>query len=460
MVDAKYQEAFSVIKKKMAKPEDEVLVKDIPLGVDSLNLSGRQLQAIVVNALKLDHNWRKPDAYIQRAIPLINSGANTSSVDCMHLLPGGKWLITTHCIYSHSRQHAGLILWCLDDMTSPQSIITVPIHGDITSCQAHYQPAQHKFTIAVVLEKDDSEWVEFYHISSDNPAVVTHSESLVMPPAASDEPLPRLCNIDNFRIYGDMLGATYHQLADWQSHPETVNVYLRNLVTGATTTFKACEGDWHCDRIAFDLFGDQCALIWDKGRDFSSPVVSFYDIPPSIISANPEPTANGNLDHMHEGILSGQCRLPHSGWFHSWSSSGSLEHGVHILNTMTFSGAPFGVIMDCFSPPDHETRLIGCPTIVSQMFPRHAALGNLRILGAMGRRAVWVDIEDGIIFKKWSASRYCRGEELSAGVSVLRLPTTMPPFDKQDIYWIAFDEATCRLCICFRTGEIYVCDFL
>ncbi|KAH7908447.1 hypothetical protein BJ138DRAFT_1091229 [Hygrophoropsis aurantiaca] len=437
---------------------------NISLGADSSTLSGQELQVIVVKALKLDHNWRNPDAHIQRAIPIMRW--DKSYVNNMHLLPGGKWLVATQLTGGFSAPHTNLSLWCLDDMTSPCIIKTVRIYGSATSCRAYYQPARHKFTIAVALGRDVSEWIEVYHISLDNPAAATHSESLVIPSVASDEPLRYLCNIDNLRICGDLLGATYHEIPDQDYiHPhqpvvETVHVYLRNLVTGATATFKACDGDWHQDRIAFELFRNQYALGYAARHDLSEQIISFYDIPPSIIPENLEPAPNSDSNPSFEGILSSRCRPPHRGSFSYRASSGSLEHGIPILNTMLFSGSSREVIIDRFSPPDHETRFIGLPTIASQAFPHHGVMGDHKQLGATGRRAVWVDFGAAAILRKWTSSRRRRGEELSAGTSILMPPSSGLPFNSKDICRIAFDEATCRLCIGLLTGELYICDFL
>ncbi|KAH7903229.1 hypothetical protein BJ138DRAFT_1184539 [Hygrophoropsis aurantiaca] len=437
----------------------------IPLGADSATLSGQELQAIVVNALKLDHNWRNPDAHIQRAIPIIPD-ANTSPVDSMHLLPGGKWLFTTHFICSHSRQYTDLILWCLDDMTSPRSIITIPIDGRFPVCRAYYQPAQHKFTVAVSSEKDDStESVEVYHISLDNPAVVTHSESLAIQPVASDGSLLCVYNIGNLRICGDILGATYHQYTMDNVRPciDAVHIYLRNLVTGATATFKACDGNAHHDQIAFELFRNQYALGCAAPDTFLAHIVSFYDIPPSIISTDLDSAPNSDPNTL-EGILSARCRLSHSVWFLYRASSSNLENGIPILNTMTFSGSSWEVIIDRFSPLDHETRFISCPTIASQSSSTHAIMGDHRQLGETGRRAVWVDMGGDMggemMLRKWSASRYRRGKELLAGASVLMPSKSGLPFTLGDICGIAFDEASCRLCVSLYNGELYVCDFL
>ncbi|KAH7907700.1 hypothetical protein BJ138DRAFT_1116457 [Hygrophoropsis aurantiaca] len=424
---------------------------DIPLGADSATLSGQELQAIVVKALKLDHNWRKPDARIRRAIPIMCS--DRSSVNSMHLLPGGKWLITTQCAGSYDAPHTDLILWCLDDITSPVNVKTVPIDGYARSCQAYYQPAQHKFTVAVTLEQSERpEWIKVYHISLGSPAVVTHSESLGIRPVASDG---AVYVVDDLRICGDTLGVIYRYISRQDMNfIDTIYLYLRNLVTGAAATITACEG--RCCIHLFELFRDQYALAC---RHDLPAQVSIYDIPSSIISANLESPVNFGPDHILEGTLSTRCHLPHGRSFSYEASSGSLERGIPILSTMSFSWASPEVIMNRFSPPGHETRFIGLPTFASQAFLHRPAIGDHRQLGATGRRAVWVD-SDELILRKWSASRHCRGETLSAGATVLTPPTSGLPFEQREIYRIAFDEATCRLCISLRTGELYVCDVL
>ncbi|KAH7904109.1 hypothetical protein BJ138DRAFT_1119722 [Hygrophoropsis aurantiaca] len=417
---------------------------DVPLGVDSLTLSGQELQAIVVNALKLDHKWRKPDACIQRAIPIIRS--NTSYVDHIYLLPGGRWLVTVTLV----GRRTDLTLWYLDNATSPRSIKTVPIHGRVRSCRAYYQPALHKFTIAAA---QGTQSIEVYHMLLENLAVVSiESESLVF--HCADE-LSSLGQIDELRIFEDTLGATFLKFAQDTS---AVHIYLRNLVTGAAATLGPYqEGDEK--PYLFELFRNQYALA-----DFSEQTVSFYDIPPPIISptldsespANSEPNSN----HLSEGLLSTRCRLLHNESAYYMISSGSIEHDIPILNIMLLDWPQHNGILERFSPPNHQTRFSGCPTIASQVVSNRGRRLDEVQLGATGRRAVWVDIGDATTLKKWTASRYCRGEELSAGTTVLVPPASGLPFSLEVIRRIAFDEVTCRLCVSLHTGELYLCEFL
>ncbi|KAH7907709.1 hypothetical protein BJ138DRAFT_1069887 [Hygrophoropsis aurantiaca] len=414
---------------------------DIPPGIDSSALSGQELQAIVVKALKLDYDWRKPDTRIQRAVPIIRS--DDSFIGDMHLLPGGKWLVTAQLTVSLVERRTDLTLWCLDDITSPRAIQVVPIHGEVRSCRAYYQPAQHKFTIAAALAKDGSESIEVYHIFLENPAVVSmRSESLMF-----------LGNIDAFRIFEDMLGATF--LKDAPDTTQTIYVYLRNLVTGAAVTFGPYQGGYEgYEKSHFELFRDQYALA---RHDFYSHTVSFYDIPPYIISANSEPPANPDPDHISKGLLSARCSLSHDESIHPIAWSGSVEHGIPIFNTMTFMWLLYTGIIERFSPPNHGTRFSGPPTIVIHTFPQAQMLDRVQF-GATGRRAVWIDRGDAPVLRKWSAARYCRGEKLSAGVSVLMPLVSGLPFDPKDIRLIAFDEATCRLCVSLPSGKVFVCD--
>ncbi|KAH7907701.1 hypothetical protein BJ138DRAFT_1128969 [Hygrophoropsis aurantiaca] len=442
---------------------------DIPLGADPATLSGQELQAIVVNALKLDHNWRKPDAYIRRAIPIVCSEA--SYVDNIYLLPGGKWLITTHRTTSdnYDGQCTDLTLWCLDDITSPRVIKTILIYGRATSCRAYYQPAQRNFTIAVALSKNHSAgYVEVHHISLDNPAVSRQtSESLTFHPVASGGPHELAIRILSLRIHERILGVTFMQFPP-PSYPEppqpTVHVYLRNLVTGASATFKAyLRSDDY-----FELFRDQYTLA---RYDLSEPIISFFDIPSFIISTHPDSEALANNEpdpsNMSEGLLSTRCPLLHANSFSAYlgASSGIIEHGVPVPNTLMLKLRGSTGTMDRFSPADRETRFSDRTTITSEVFH----LGNDDVtfhqfnylqLGATGRRAVWVEFKDGIMFRKWAASRQCCGEELSASVSALTPPTSRLPFNPHGIRRIGFDEATCRLCVGLLTGELYVCDFL
>jgi hypothetical protein len=97
---------------------------DLPLdiGPDILlsALSGGELQVLVIKAIKLEHNWTKPEPQIKKITRVIHS-ADDMYVDAMTLLPGAKWLVTAQRGKTGSR----ITLWSLHDLKDVRSAATL-----------------------------------------------------------------------------------------------------------------------------------------------------------------------------------------------------------------------------------------------------------------------------------------------------------------------------------------------
>jgi hypothetical protein len=97
---------------------------DLPLDIGpdvSLSaLSGTELQVLAVRAIKLEHNWTKPEPQIKKITRVIHS-TDDMYVDAMTLLPGAKWLLTAQRGKTGSR----ITLWSLRDLEDVRSAATL-----------------------------------------------------------------------------------------------------------------------------------------------------------------------------------------------------------------------------------------------------------------------------------------------------------------------------------------------
>ena len=88
---------------------------EIPADVDPNSLSGAELQKIVIKAIRLEHNWRKPTSRITRMTPILQEPGGVP-IDEMRLLPGARWLVTAQRNRPLWRLSTTISLWCLKDV--------------------------------------------------------------------------------------------------------------------------------------------------------------------------------------------------------------------------------------------------------------------------------------------------------------------------------------------------------
>ncbi|KAH7925638.1 hypothetical protein BV22DRAFT_1128869 [Leucogyrophana mollusca] len=424
---------------------------DIPLGVDPASLSGRELQAIVVAALRLDHNWRKPDLHIERAVAIIRS--DTSFVDGLQLLPGAKWLVTTQLT---GRRQTHLTLWSLEHVEHACGTKTIDIAGRVRSFHAYYQRKDRKVVIAVAVANEGYEYLDVLHISLEDETMAPARPQPVL--SGNSVGLTFLGHMHKVTVYENIVATTFVRFSPDTGQTVT-HIYFYNLLTCASAIVKPSRGA--NDTPMITLFAHQFAVV----HGHEDLVVTFYDIPPSITATTspPSPSANSPHDIVPSNLtpVTAECHLPKSEGFYSAYVSGGLEHGAPVLAALMFHWTSDEAMIKRLTPPTTQTQFYEAPTVVSHAFyhPREQYMDHLR-LGATGRRAVWVELQEPPVLKKWSFPRYHYGQPLPCGTSTLMPGFSGLPFNPKDSHVIAFDEVTCRLCVSLPSGELYVCDFL
>lgn len=103
----------------------------IPLGIapDVVNsLSSGELQRVVISAIKLEHNWRKPTSQITRVTPVPHN-IDGVSIDEMRLLPGAGWLVTAQRNRPRGRLTTSISFWSLVDLCDVHRAAIIEIPG-------------------------------------------------------------------------------------------------------------------------------------------------------------------------------------------------------------------------------------------------------------------------------------------------------------------------------------------
>jgi len=101
---------------------------EIPADVDTNSLSGAELQKIIIKAIRLEHNWRKPASRITRVTPVLQETTGVP-IDEIRLLPGARWLVTAQRNRPLGRLSTTISLWCLEDVDATYRSAQIEITG-------------------------------------------------------------------------------------------------------------------------------------------------------------------------------------------------------------------------------------------------------------------------------------------------------------------------------------------
>lgn len=101
---------------------------EIPADVDPNSLSGAELQKIIIKAIKLERNWRKPTSRITRVTPILQETSDVP-IDEMRLLSGARWLVTAQRNRLLWRLSTTITLWCLEDVNAIYRSAQIEVAG-------------------------------------------------------------------------------------------------------------------------------------------------------------------------------------------------------------------------------------------------------------------------------------------------------------------------------------------
>lgn len=121
---------------------------EIPADVDPNSLSGAELQKIVIKAIRLEHNWRKPTSRITRMTPILQEPGGVP-IDEMRLLPGARWLVTAQRNRPLWRLSTTISLWCLEDVDAIYRSAQMEITGTYRDFAAISNPSCSWISLAI-----------------------------------------------------------------------------------------------------------------------------------------------------------------------------------------------------------------------------------------------------------------------------------------------------------------------
>lgn len=135
----------------------------VPLGIapDVVNsLSSGDLQRVVINAIKLEHNWRKPTSQIKRVTPVPHE-TDDVSIDEMRLMPDAEWLVTAQRNRPRGRLTTSITFWSLVDLYDVHRAASIEVPGTYRDFAVCFTDDENWGILAIGVAIGNQEWAKF-----------------------------------------------------------------------------------------------------------------------------------------------------------------------------------------------------------------------------------------------------------------------------------------------------------
>ncbi|KAF9777499.1 hypothetical protein BJ322DRAFT_1015641, partial [Thelephora terrestris] len=429
---------------------------EIPADVDSNSLSGAELQRIVIKAIRLEHNWRKPTSRITRMTPVLQEPGGVP-IDEMRLLPGARWLVTAQRNRPLWRLSTTISLWCLEDVDAIYRSAQMEITGTYRDLAIVSHPDCSWVSLAIGMCIGDHEVIQVHKLPMLGRLDFTHVPQSPIKSIPRPRDLPGV--IHEVSIHGDIVAASFVVADDALNHHH--QLLLINYATGVQQMVdpKFVE---RFTNFSIRLAHGQIILVGILNQSFAMRIYGLPDtifpgnttcpesqgegLGPIAFSFNVIPTPSLSLPDF---AISDSINIPRFGRCSRLSMVSFDVRGSHIgggnlvhfcTENLNGGGQPPS------QPQVIEPRKFVVPGSTSIEFVK---------IGTRGHRAVWLEHD-------WESQRF-RLMKLSAPVAssgVLLPPDPELPFSPRECQSLAFDEVTGRVCLGLYTGSLYILDFV
>ncbi|KAI0955830.1 hypothetical protein AcV7_006393 [Taiwanofungus camphoratus] len=434
---------------------------DIPPGVPYTALSSDELQKIVIKAIRLEANWQRRTPRVKRTRALVHN-TREAYVDEMHLVPGGKWLLTAQRYRQRDgRQSCHINLWSLSNINDAYRVASIEITGAYRSSALELQEDAGLATLVVGMN-DERDVIEVHSVSLQDRVDFscymcpsrTASRRITVPSHPRGAHI--LPVIHQLAVADGVIAATV--VAHGGESP--LQILLANARAG--------RARWVHPRL-LELF----SFLWVRLRDGhllllgtirSSLVLRIYRLPPSVrAGAARIYDAQDELEDcelVELGMVVAEYEDPieqDSVELHDIArvSPASMSF-LTVLIFYSFTDALSGVAQLTRFPLSLSPRTATKAGATRYFFMPPDASAQLAQVGATGR-AVWLE-------HNWETQlkRIMRYQPRGVGkeIGVLLPPDPELPFTPNTCHSLAFDEITGRLCLGMYDGELYVLDFV
>ncbi|KAK7033115.1 F-box domain-containing protein [Favolaschia claudopus] len=416
-------------------------------------LPGHVLRRIVTRALRVDHNWRRPNPRIRKMTRL-----DVDHASQMQFL-GSQWLLVLR------RAAASLSIWRIPNTNVPYCATTIDLSE--IGRPLHFSSSLYhrggKALIALILSTKSG--TELLAYSVDLQSQFDDSEagvfSLHTPSCILRIPEHKFYEV---RVCGHIIATG--GFIDNLLTPSAYRILFINSDTGVRCLLDPNLDPAELTQLHFRLHRRQ--LILTAIRDQTTFVVRIYDIPPAIFS---KPTGNGTPPSESTTPL--ETLTTPSVEYASWAGpnpeyhlSARPMHDMSHISSISFQTfrATANYLFH-FPVNQHPQRSPSTPSFSCSFRTETAASAEIVCLGDTGQRAVWLE-------RRWSTDEYTLMKAAFSPVDLDSGSKTEPvivqqlfarhlalPFAFHTCCCLAFEEASCTVALAVHTGEVYIVQF-
>ncbi|KAF8442355.1 hypothetical protein L210DRAFT_3644474 [Boletus edulis BED1] len=428
---------------------------DIPLNASLTSLSNNYLRLAAVKSLKLDHRWRNPRIEMRRAQCIISR--NSSFVDSMRFLPGGRWLVT---LQHEPRSKTHVTLWSIADSNEQDSVFDVTVVGRVRFFHAHHHHELEQITIGIAIARGTEETIRVYHVFLPGDSSTRHSLVFEARPGEL-HPMGRIVGM---KINGDTMIAVFEPQS-LSSEQQRGQIACVNLISKAAAVLD-CP-DWACmGRIKiFSRYFAVATSRWTAQP--ATACVSFYELP-SVTLDHPD-CLSPTVPRWPEKQAVKSSLIASTSWNSDDPLVYELSDDAPTNNTTTCSCTMFG-----YSIPTQRLDVENLIEMVHVSFDGKSIERTLSVVpcrfipsdgeirvSSSGKRAVWLTQDPDT--HEFALMKFALGRGTAKGTGSC-ISTLMPsfsglPLNPRDFHSFVFDEISCKMAVGLPTGELYILHY-
>ncbi|KAJ6531769.1 hypothetical protein B0H19DRAFT_1188469 [Mycena capillaripes] len=437
---------------------------DIEPYVDRNHLPGPILKAIVTRALRVDHNWRRPDPQIRK---LTRLAVGLDNVSQMHFI-GSHWLVVLR------RSPPSLSVWRVDSEQPYRAAFINLLHHTGFAIPLKFaaivQKGCSEVLIALISEPSASQRSGTI-LSAYSVALKSHLDTGTFAPPSPHAILNLHRPESEGRFYeihvcGDIIAVGILQFVNHVLSPAGYRILFINSVTGIQCLIDP-EAPAQLTQLHFKVYSRQFVLAGICNQ--STIFVRTYDLPAAMLkpaspnSSLPEPTI------LVEPLTTpnAEYESPAISDVDYWHLSADSTHNISHISSISFHSLAQRAKDYIFYFPldrtpcrlDEDEIVVGKPSFVCPFNTHPTASAEMVCLGETGSRAVWLQhgwTNDEYTLMKAAFSP--NGKE-PAVVQPLLARHLALPFELHRCQSLAFEESTGRVCLAVHTGELYMLQF-
>ncbi|KAJ7494709.1 hypothetical protein B0H11DRAFT_2003077 [Mycena galericulata] len=432
---------------------------DLPLDiepyVDRNNLSAKALQAIVTNALRVEHNWRKLDSRINRVVRL--EPDNIINVSQIQFI-GSHWL----GVLRRSTLAASLSVWRVAGTRAYRAaFLDIPAPSVPLKFSATMQRGCKEVLIALISSTTSGTVLSAYSIflksETDNGFALPSPRALYTIHRPESEG-----QFYEVHVCGHLIAVGIPKFVNSVLSPSAYRILFINYVTGVQCLVNPGLPERFL-QLHFKLSPQH--LVLAGVCNGSTLVLRSHELPAYLLDETAPRLAKNSVRALPTPNAEYEAQTTISDL--DYNLSADSTHSLSHISVISFHSINVGKAHDYIFHFPLDSSLHGVdkgegnkPSSFVNSFSTHvSASAEIVCLGETGHRAIWLE-------RRWTSDEYTLMKATFSpnvrqpvAVQPLLARHAALPFELSTVVSLAFEEASGRVCLAVHTGELYMLEF-